>query len=275
MRNLALLIVIIIELMVSACSSTARAPVDIRDKTPPAKQTASVSQASTPTSRQAATGDYHVVVKGDTLYSIAWRYGLDYKDVASWNDISGKYVIYPGQFIRLKPSKKTTTALTPGPIVSKKKSTDATTKKPVAGSQPEKPKGNKSQGKQWIPAQIAWRWPTRGKLVKLNTPTSKKGVDIQGKVGQKITAAADGDVVYSGSGLLGYGKLIIIKHNENYLSAYAHNEKLFAREGDRVKGGQQIATMGLAGSNRPLLHFEIRKDGSPVDPLKHLPRKQS
>ena len=98
-------------------------------------------------------------------------------------------------------------------------------------------------------------------------------MDIQGAVGQKVAAAADGDVVYSGSGLLGYGKLIIIKHNENYLSAYAHNEKIYAREGDRVKGGQQIATMGLAGNNRPLLHFEIRKDGSPVDPLRHLPKK--
>ena len=273
MRNPALLIILIMELAVSACSSNARAPVDNRHKNPPAKQTASVSQAGQEKSNKATDGDYHVVLKGDTLYSIAWRYGLDYKDVASWNQISGKYVIYPGQFIRLKPDKKSTSALTPGPIVSKKSKQETSVKKSSSTRSDTSPV-LKKPGKSISTSQrVAWQWPTRGKIVKLNTPTSKKGVDIQGSIGQKIAAAAAGDVVYSGSGLLGYGKLIIIKHNENYLSAYAHNEKLYAKEGDRVKAGQQIATMGIAGGNRPLLHFEIRKDGSPVDPLKHLPKK--
>ena len=273
MRSHALVIILIMELTISACSSTIRAPVDNRDKNPPAKQTPSVSRISPDATVSSAGGDYHVVAKGDTLYSIAWRYGLDYKDVASWNKISGKYVIYPGQFIRLKPSKNDATALTPGPIISKKTNPGTGTRKNSPPKPTTAPAIKKTPAKPVASRRISWLWPTRGKIVKLNTPTSKKGVDIQGKVGQKITAAAAGDVVYSGSGLLGYGKLIIIKHNENYLSAYAHNEKLFAKEGDRVKGGQQIATMGLAGSNRPLLHFEIRKDGSPVDPLKHLPKQ--
>lgn len=273
MRTPVLLVILIIELTLSACTSTARAPVDNRHKTPPAKQTASVSQAGKKINSRPANGDYHVVEKGDTLYSIAWRYGFDYRDVARWNNISGKYVIYPGQFIRLKPEKKPASGLTPGPIVSKKSRQQEAASRSSSSNKTTTATRKKSTRPVQATTRIAWQWPTRGKIVKLNTPTSKKGVDIQGAVGQKVAAAADGDVVYSGSGLLGYGKLIIIKHNENYLSAYAHNEKIYAREGDRVKGGQQIATMGLAGNNRPLLHFEIRKDGSPVDPLRHLPKK--
>jgi len=122
---------------------------------------------------------------------------------------------------------------------------------------------------------IKWRWPTRGTLVKLNSPTLQKGVNITGRTGQAILAAAGGDVVYSGSGLLGYGKLIIIKHNDVYLSAYAHNEEILVQEGTRVSSGQKIATMGKDSDQRPLLHFEIRKEGKPVDPLKHLPEQQS
>lgn len=272
MRFPALVIFLIIELSISACSSTARAPVDQRDKTPPATQLATLSQADGGAGKPVARGDYHIVMKGDTLYSIAWRYGFDYRNVARWNNISGKYVIYPGQFIRLKPQKKSTSQLKPGPIVSKNKKAQ---EKQIASAKGTAVKKQRPVAKSQSTTKISWQWPTSGKLVKLNTPTSKKGVDIQGRAGQKITAAAGGDVVYSGSGLLGYGKLIIIKHNENYLSAYAHNEKLFAREGDKVKAGQQIASMGLGSKGRPLLHFEIRKDGSPVDPLRHLPRNKS
>ena len=255
-------------LLAGACTSTVKAPVDTRSQANTESRAGYSSPSSGKYPEQA--GDYHIVEKGDTLYSIAWRYGLDYKKVAQWNEISGSYTIYPGQFIRLKASTKKAQALTAGPVKSRgnaqkpeskpRKQARSPAKKPVVASKSSRSK------------PLAWRWPTRGKLVKFNTPTSKKGIDIAGKAGQKIHAAADGDVVYSGSGLLGYGKLIIIKHSETYLSAYAHNEKIYAKEGDAVKAGQQIATMGLGNKGRPVLHFEIRKDGTPVNPLSHLPK---
>ena len=255
--------------LVSACTSTVKAPVDSRSDTPSVESRAGYSNPSTGKYPEKA-GDYHIVEKGDTLYSIAWRYGLDYKKVASWNEISGRYTIYPGQFIRLKPATKKAQALAAGPLESSRKN-----QSPKSGPSKQSSKAAKPVvARKVIKAKpVTWAWPTRGKLVKFNTPTSKKGIDIAGKAGQKINAAADGDVVYSGSGLLGYGKLIIIKHNDTYLSAYAHNEKIYAKEGDTVKAGQQIATMGTGNKGRPVLHFEIRKDGTPVNPLSHLPKR--
>jgi lipoprotein NlpD len=255
------------------CASTINAPVDSRIKVPANDTSASYSQGNVNISSK-KQGDYHVVVKGDTLYSIAWRYGHDYRTLAKWNDISGNYLIYPGQFLRLKADTRKAIPLDTGPIISKKKinrtsSTKIDSSKRISTNRVSKNLGKPSSEK------IKWGWPTKGKLVKLNTPTSKKGVDIAGRAGQKVNAAADGDVVYSGGGLLGYGKLIIIKHNETFLSAYAHNEKLLAKEGEKVKAGQQIATMGLGNKGQPILHFEIRKDGSPVNPLQHLPKSNS
>lgn len=270
------------------CGSTVRAPVDSSATTPPVERQPSYSSASDSTDVTTGQRDYHLVARGDTLYSIAWRYGFDYRDVARWNGIFGKYVIYPGQLIRLKPDPDSTAPLQaapnraeplqPGPIVSHKKPASA------AGSPstvtPSMPPASAASDARKRPASVSdryltWRWPTNGKLVKLNTPTSMKGLDISGRVGQTISAAAGGDVVYSGSGLKGYGKLIIIKHNDTFLSAYAHNEKLIAREGDTVAAGQQIATMGVGNRGQAVLHFEIRKDGTPVNPLQYLPKNRS
>ncbi|NKB36727.1 MAG: peptidoglycan DD-metalloendopeptidase family protein [Gammaproteobacteria bacterium] len=258
--------------LLAACTSSVKAPVDSRSKTPDSETRPGYSK-SIAQPNQVNKGEYHIVEKGDTLYSIAWRYGLDYKNVAVWNDIIGNYVIYPGQFIRLKPDRKKARPLQAGPLETRQQSKKTpesaiTQKKNTVVRAKSQPK----QTKSGLTKNIAWRWPTKGKLVKLNTPTSKKGIDIAGKLGQKVKAAADGDVVYSGSGLLGYGKLIIIKHSDTYLSAYAHNEKVYAKEGDKVKVGQAIATMGAGNKGRPLLHFEIRKDGTPVNPLTHLPK---
>ncbi len=260
-------------LFLYACTAGVKAPVDSRGGMPAAGEQAAYSQATSGRSTAEQGRNYHVVVKGDTLYSIAWRYGHDYRDIARWNQISGNYVIYPGQFIRLKPLSKKAQALQPGPIIAKNKSVGNATKKTRASS--GKRAGARPKQSAQTGSTVSWRWPTRGKLVKLNTPTSRKGVDIAGRAGQQISAAASGDVVYSGSGLLGYGKLIIIKHNDRFLSAYAHNEKLYAKEGDRVEAGQKIATMGLGNKGRPILHFEIRKDGTPVNPLQHLPENRS
>ena len=262
--------------LLCSCTSHVKAPVDSRNKTPTAGKQASYSQTNGSIPSAEKNRDYHQVIKGDTLYSIAWRYGYDYRDVARWNGISTSYVIYPGQSIRLKDDPEKVKLSKSDAVVSKKKNS-STTKK-TTSSQKTTSKANtrntiKRSEKSIV--NVRWRWPTTGNLVKFNTPISKKGVDIAGKAGQNITAAADGDVVYSGSGLLGYGKLIIIKHNDTFLSAYAHNDKLHAREGDKVKVGQKIATMGLGNKGRPILHFEIRKNGTPVNPLQHLPRKNS
>jgi lipoprotein NlpD len=119
-----------------------------------------------------------------------------------------------------------------------------------------------------------WIWPTRGRILRSyqSSGRGKKGIEIGGHDGQPVKAAATGKVVYAGSGLVGYGRLIIIKHNENLLSAYGHNSKLLVSEGDQVEAGQQIAEMGSSGTNRTGLYFEVRKDGKPVDPLSYLPR---
>ncbi|MEM7027582.1 MAG: peptidoglycan DD-metalloendopeptidase family protein [Pseudomonadota bacterium] len=232
-----------------------------------------------------STKGFHVVQKGDTLYSIAWRYSQDYKNVANWNNIKSPYTIYPGQMLRLIEPKSSTQNI----VNLEKKKGDSlqakTTKKlPSKNTQPAKPVATKPATPQPAPngnmpalpkGPIKWSWPTSGKLAKSNSPTSKKGIDISGKNGQIIKAAAAGDVVYSGSGLFGYGKLIIIKHNDTYLSAYAYNSKLLVKEGDRVRTGQAISHMGQDHAGRTVLHFEIRKDGKPINPIKYLPKRSA
>ena len=199
----------------------------------------------------------HTVVKGDTLYSIAWRYGYDYKTLAVWNRLKAPFTIYPGQVIRFQaPRQKTTATVRKSPAKPK---TPAT-------ARPARPAGSSTAG------AVRWRWPVRGKLLKSSSPIAKKGISITGRAGQTIAAAAGGVVVYSGRGLRGYGNLIIIKHNNTYLSAYAHNRDLIVQEGQTVTAGQRIATMGVDGKGTALLHFEIRKNGKPTDPLKQLPR---
>ncbi len=226
------------------------------------KAPVSSSQASKPDAagRSSARGKHtqHTVVKGDTLYSIAWRYGYDHKTLAAWNRIKAPFTIYPGQVIRFQPSRQQGAAAT------------TARQQPQAGRKPQPraspPKATTGTGTP------RWRWPVRGRLLKSATPIAKKGISIGGRAGQKIVAAAGGVVVYSGNGLRGYGNLVIIKHNHTYLSAYAHNRDLVVKEGQTVTAGQQIATMGVDGKGAPLLHFEIRKNGKPIDPRKQLPR---
>lgn len=278
----ALLVVFLMGLL-GACA-TAKAPVAARQGKEAPEVTVSSSSAPAPTAMapEKKPPGGHLVNKGDTLYSIAWRYQLDYKSVASWNAIAPPYVIYPGQRIRLAPEKQKTAALQPGPVATR----DPARRRPVAPpavvpkpSAPVKPAvkppsaaiPKKAAGAAG-PASIRWRWPARGTLLKSDSPTARKGIDIAGKTGQKIVAAAPGEVVYSGSGLLHYGRLIIIKHNEAYLSAYAHNQTLMVTEGDKVKGGQQISTMGANSGGKPVLHFEIRRNGKPINPLQQLPK---
>lgn len=283
-KNVIYLLIII---LLQACSGVGVAPVanrgEVKEAEPTTTQRGTTTQSkSAPKAKptiQNKSG-YHIVGKGDTLYSIAWRYNYDYKAVASWNKINAPYTIYPGQLIRLKPVLQKKAAPIKRKVIVKK--APPSSPKPVAKTIPKKPVkkpsvvAQKNKPKAALPkGPIKWSWPTTGRLVKSNSPTSKKGIDISGKSGQRIKAAAAGEVVYSGSGLLGYGKLIIIKHNETYLSAYAYNSKLLVKEGDRVNAGQQISEMGQDHTGRTVLHFEIRKNGKPITPTKHLPKKRA
>ena len=261
-----------ISLLNSSCSIHGLAPVSSRSGEQEKKTEAVVKKAPAKSpSKAVKRPSHHKVLGGDTLYSISWNYNLDYKQVARWNNIRAPYVIYPGQSIRLT-----------APLAKKaavKKTVPSNTKPVVKKPAVKKPEVAKKASKKEEPVKFArdinWQWPTKGKLIKSNSPISKKGLDIAGKKGQLIKASGAGVVVYSGSGLLGYGRLIIIKHNETYLSAYAHNSVLMVKEGDSVASGQQTAKTGQDSNGQTLLHFEIRKNGNPVAPAKYLPKSQS
>lgn len=207
-----------------------------------------------------SSSTHHRVKAGETLYSIAFQYGRDPKDVARWNKISKPYTIYPKQKLRIIPirgdSKKKTHRF-------KSTSSSLWTRKSTTKSQK-------------YPSKLKWSWPTKGEIVStfLLSDPGRRGIDIKGKKGQPIKAAAAGRVVYSGSGLRGYGHLIILKHNESYFSAYAHTEHVVVKEKEKVKLGQRLADMSNTNSNKAKLHFEIRRNGKPVNPLGYLPARR-
>ena len=222
--------------------------------------------ASRVTSRDGATT---IVQRGDTLYGIAFRNGLDYRDVAAWNGIGSPYTIYPGQRLRLSgaSSGRRTVAARPSRDPERRPASTTTTRKPSTPATPAAPTAAASG--------LGWTWPAQGQIISTfagGDPT-RQGIDIAGKRGDPVRAAADGVVVYSGSGLVGYGELIIVKHDESWLSAYGHNRARLVSEGAKVRAGQQVAEMGRTGADRDMLHFEIRYDGKPVDPQRYLPRK--
>mgnify|MGYP001819751594 FL=1 len=253
------------------------------------------------------------VRKGDTLYAIAFSYGLDHREMAQWNGIPAPYVIYPGQALNLSPPARSnsrsaevqiSTAKTPGQVTTRPHSTAepvaSATKSVPSKLEPSTVTGSASaQTQAQTPAnkapapQVAksteatppatnaqnsadpssWIWPTSGRVLHgfVAGDPARNGLDITGKEGQDIIATAGGTVVYSGNGLIGYGELIIIKHSERMLSAYAHNKSRLVKEGERVSQGQKIAEMGRNDQNEELLHFEIRTRGKPVNPLGYLP----
>lgn len=215
----------------------------------------------------------HHVGPGETLYSIALRYDLDYKKLAAVNKLDSSYRISPGQILSLDTSSYRPPTAS---VVPAKKPTSSTSITQAASSKIE------SVAKIVFPAPakqagaLKWQWPVKGEVLEAFQAGDglNKGIDIRGKLGEPVLAAADGEVVYSGTGLRGYGQLVIVKHNEQFLSAYAHNRVLVVAEGDKVKAGQKIAEVGSSGTNTAKLHFEIRLDGQPVNPLAYLPRLQ-
>jgi len=208
--------------------------------------------------RNAAT---YTVKRGDTLYSIAARHGLDYRDVARWNGIGRDYVIHPGQVLHLQArgSKASPSSSSRAQATAKAPRAAASKRAPVV-----KPVG----------PPVKWQWPVEGGAATLTTrPNGGLGLMIGGRSGQDIRSAGEGRVVYTGTGLLGYGQLVIIKHNDTYLSAYGHTQSVAVKEGDAVAAGQRIATMGNGPQGSPMLYFEIRINGAPGNPLSLLPQR--
>ena len=279
-------------------------------------------------------GGSYVVVKSDTLYSIAFRKGVDFRDLAQWNGIAAPYTIWPGQRLTLSPPGRAvarpaagvaaaasptvvpaaphqpvaapavaaapmfepvtpssatssaapaagTTMAAPPAIAPARPAAPAvtatTTIVPVAGvpapaAVPPPATTPVAAGSSRAVSGVNWRWPAEGSLIsRFKSGDAIPGIEIAGKSGEPVRAAADGVVVYSGNGLVGYGELVIIKHNDSFLSAYGHNSKRLVKEGQRVSAGQQVAEMGSTGATRNELEFQIRKDGNPVDPLGYLP----
>ncbi|MGI9294851.1 MAG: peptidoglycan DD-metalloendopeptidase family protein [Pseudomonadales bacterium] len=231
---------LIVGLLLCALGGCARGLVPVID----------LNQASYSGSRSStAVGTIHTVVRGDSLHSIAWQYGLNYRQLAAANGIAAPYTIYPGQRLKLRyraSRPRQTVASAPTPVVGKA----------LSGS---------------------WHWPAQGTVVARQGGFGrKKGIDISGRPGQAVFPAKGGKVVYAGNGIRGYGNLLIVKHDEEYLSAYAYNKRMLVAEGDQVKVGQKIAEIGTNGSAREAkLHFEIRRAGKAVDPLSLLPKRQN
>jgi lipoprotein NlpD len=256
-----------------ACSSNPSGGVGVVDR-----------NNATPQKPVVTTGQY-VVRRGDTLFSIAFRYGWDYKALAARNNIPVPYTIHPGQTIRFDGRSGSTPTAVVANQVSTASSSSKTTviRRPVGtavgtAAGPTASVASKPEFAPLAPAGPAptgWGWPSNGVLIgKFSSNGSlNKGIDIAGDLGQPVLAASDGTVVYAGSGLRGYGELVIIKHSDTYVSAYGHNRRLLVREGQQVKVGQAIAEMGSTGTDRVKLHFEIRRQGKPVDPLQFLPRR--
>lgn len=220
---------------------------------------------------------YHVVEPGETLYSIGWLYGYDYREIAQWNKLTSLNGIRKGQRIRVAPPKGASTLhqrskitarvgnKSHGPVAAKATKNRTPIVSGAVAKTNESETGNKTPD---------WHWPVKNREP-LQTfdakDPGKRGLDFTGDEGQAVYSAAAGNIVYSGAGLPRYGKLIIVKHSDEYLSAYAHNKRLLVKEGDEIRSGQHIADMGKNRANRTMLHFEIRRNGKPVDPLIYLP----
>lgn len=208
--------------------------------------------------RVVPSGDYYIVRSGDTLSGIAVRFGVKLRQLAQWNQLSKPYQIHVGQKLRIRGGG----------------TRQASTKEPKKSHVAQQRSQRRSSGGSNTTKTSSLKWPSSGKVAKKYSKSrGMTGVEFHGRQGDPVRAAGDGKVVYSGSGLVRYGKLLIVKHDNNLLTAYAHNSQLQVAEGDLVKAGQQIAKMGSSGTDRVKLHFEVRKSGQPIDPMRFLSKR--
>ena len=324
---------IVAMLLLAACASDQSAPVE--DRSIRSQYADNDAANPPPAATHPSVGGTYRVQSGDTLYAIAFKHGIDFRDLAGWNRIPAPYRIYVGQELKLSaplsvasagttpagvttaPVQERPIATTVTPLSPQTQSAHPTNNPPppkpaasspmfenvepestpsqapaavVTSAPPPKVVAQSASPKPPVVAEtetpkpvepapqlnaggVSWHWPAAGNVIGtyVSGDQTKQGVDIAGNEGDPITATADGEVVYSGNGLIGYGELIIIKHNASFLSAYGHNRKRLVQEGDKVKAGQRIAEMGASAAARDELHFEIRKNGKPVNPLEYLP----
>ena len=289
-------------LLVAGCASNAPAPVVERGGQPTSGSAPVVAAKNT-----------YTVKSGDTVRSIAREFNMDFRELIALNNIESPDRITPGRVLKIKPAADQSSPVAStapvasdvvvarpigDPVLEKRPlsaNTDSVKREPKAGKEPYSDQAlAQAQGQQPVPAavpaaearpeakvadpatagdEIAWIWPANGKMIGTFSEGGSKGVDIDGKAGDPVIASGDGKVVYSGTGLRGYGKLVIIKHNNTYLSAYAHNQNILVKEGQSVSKGQKIAEMGNSDADQVKLHFEVRRQGKPVDPLQYLPKR--
>lgn len=284
-------------LTLAACASQKNAPAPVEERNlsgrPPAAAAAPAPVAAAPAEpvkppppgiENANKPGYFTVRPGDTLIRVGLETGQNWKDLAKWNNIENPNVLEVGQVLRVVAPGADPTALTTRGVAASKveaRPLDSTPTKPpaaAASGSAAAPAPAPAPAPSPAPAagsddDVNWLWPAKGTVVAKFDEARSKGVSIAGKAGDPVIAAADGKVVYAGSGLRGYGNLVILKHNNTYLTAYAHNQALLVKEEQSVKRGQKIAEMGTTDSDRVKLHFEIRKLGKPVDPEKLLPAR--
>jgi lipoprotein NlpD len=272
--------------LLASCGTTPRAPVIERSPEARPAQTEPVRAATQPEPVRPvaqpsveARGDSYTVRRGDTLYGIALDNGLDYRELALWNGIADPNVIREGQVLQLKAPATQEVQVRPiadvGTVKAQPLPPAAQTSKPESAPRVEQAPTKPQPAPDASDDKVDWGWPAGGRVLAGFSDPLNKGVDISGKKGEPVFATASGRVVYSGEGLRGYGKLIIVKHNNTYLSAYAHNDAILVKEGQTVTKGQKIGEIGSTGTEQTKLHFEIRRLGRPVDPMKYLPARPS
>jgi lipoprotein NlpD len=234
-----------------------------------------------PGAENAGKPGYYTVRPGDTLYRIALEAGQAPRDVQAWNNLANPNLIEVGQVLRVAPPTSATASAASG-VTAAPVATPGVVARPLNTPPAAVAGATAAQGVAPTPApepapagadDIGFVWPAQGAVIASFDEGKNKGVSISGKLGDPVLAAADGRVVYAGAGLRGYGNLVILKHNNTYLTAYAHNQALLVREDQTVKQGQRIAEMGSSDADRVKLHFEVRRQGKPVDPLTYLPKR--
>lgn len=268
-------------LLMAGCASRSPTNAPVEDRgTFGARPTAGAvdpgSVKQLPGFENAGKPGYYTVKPGDTMIRIGLENGQNWRDIVRWNNLENPNIIEVGQVLRVVPPTNenplvVTRPVSPGsaPASSAAPAQAASAAKPASAPANASPAPAATGGDE----DIAWIWPAQGPMVAGFDEAKNKGLDISGKAGDAVVASADGRVVYAGAGLRGYGNLVILKHNNTFLTAYAHNQTLLVKEDQNVKKGQKIAEMGNSDADRVKLHFEIRRQGKPVDPAKYLPAK--
>ena len=273
-----LLVVAIVALLAAGCSPRVLKPAPVEDRGA-ARSSSGVAGATDPSSKplpgaeNAGKPGYYTVKPGDAVIRIGLDTGQNWRDIVRWNNLENPNLIEVGQVLRVVPPGSDNNQVVTRPVAPGNVTAASAAARPASAASgtaaPSAPTPAASAGED----ELAFIWPAQGQLIGGFDEVKNKGVDISGKAGDPILASADGRVVYAGAGLRGYGNLIILKHNNTYLTAYAHNQTLLVKEDQSVKKGQKIAEMGNSDADRVKLHFEVRRQGKPVDPAKYLPAK--